>query len=73
MPASKTSEFSAAEPSRNTGQLRMGQPVLRLEDDALLKGEGRFIDDLALPGAAHAAFLRSPHPHARIVSIDTHG
>ena len=57
--------------SRNSGQLRIGQPVLRLEDDALLKGNGRFIDDLALPGAAHAVFLRSPHVHAKILSIDT--
>lgn len=73
MPVSKTPVPRPAEPSRNTGQLRIGQPVQRLEDDALLKGEGRFIDDLALPGAAHAVFLRSPHPHARILSIDTSG
>ena len=56
--------------SHTSGQLRIGQPVLRLEDEALLTGAGRFIDDLELPGAAHAAFLRSPHVHARIVSID---
>ncbi len=57
--------------SHNSGQLRIGQPVLRLEDDALLKGNGRFIDDLALPGAAHAVYVRSPHVHAKILSIDT--
>ena len=56
--------------SHTSGQLRIGQPVRRLEDDALLKGAGRFIDDLDLPGAAQAAFVRSPHVHARVVSID---
>ncbi len=45
--------------------------MLRLEDQALLTGAGRFIDDLVLPGAVHAVFVRSPHPHARILSIDT--
>jgi carbon-monoxide dehydrogenase large subunit len=44
--------------------------VLRLEDHALLTGAGRYIDDLHLPGAAHAAFVRSPHPNARILSVD---
>lgn len=56
--------------SLTSGQLRIGQPVLRLEDQALLTGAGCFIDDLALPGAAHAVFVRSPHPHARVMSID---
>ena len=36
----------------------------------LLTGRGRFSDDFALPGQAHAAMLRSPHPHARILSVD---
>lgn len=53
-----------------SGQLRIGQPVRRLEDDALLTGVARFIDDLELPGAAHAAFVRSSHVHARVQSID---
>ena len=51
--------------------MRIGQPVQRLEDDALLTGIGRFIDDLDLPGAAHAWFVRSPHAHARIDLIAT--
>ncbi len=59
--------------SHTSGQLRIGQPVLRLEDQALLTGNGKFIDDLELPGALHAVFVRSPHVHARIVSIDTAG
>ncbi|HTK12297.1 MAG TPA: molybdopterin cofactor-binding domain-containing protein [Xanthobacteraceae bacterium] len=49
-----------------------GQSVERVEDAALLTGRGRFIDDLGIkPGTLHAAILRSPHPHARIVSIRT--
>jgi carbon-monoxide dehydrogenase large subunit len=61
---------NASDLSRTSGQLRIGQPVQRLEDHALLTGAGRFIDDLDLPGAAHAVFVRSPHVHARVLSID---
>ena len=49
----------------------VGSPVLRLEDPALLKGKGRFVDDISLPGMLHAAFVRSPHAHALIRRIDT--
>ena len=49
----------------------VGTSVKRLEDEALLTGQGRYIDDLEMPGLLEAAFVRSPHPHARIVSIDT--
>src|SRR5579863_123987 len=49
----------------------VGQSLPRVEDSALLSGRGRFIDDLGVrPGTLHAAFLRSPHAHADIVSID---
>src|SRR6202166_4028242 len=48
-----------------------GQSIERVEDAALLTGRGRFIDDLGVrPGTLHAAFLRSPHAHADIVSIE---
>jgi carbon-monoxide dehydrogenase large subunit len=47
-----------------------GQAVPRLEDEALLSGAGRYTDDIVLPQQAHLCFLRSPYPHARIVSID---
>jgi carbon-monoxide dehydrogenase large subunit len=47
----------------------IGQPVRRKEDLRLLIGKGRYGDDLALAGSAHAVFVRSPHAHARIVSI----
>jgi carbon-monoxide dehydrogenase large subunit len=53
------------------GEYALGQPVARFEDLRLLRGGGRYIDDMALPGMAHGWVLRSPHAHARIVSIDT--
>jgi len=56
--------------SRTSGQLRIGQPVRRLEDHDLLTGRAIFIDDLNPRGVAHAVFLRSPHAHARIRAID---
>lgn len=49
----------------------IGQPVRRKEDLRLLTGKGRYGDDLVLPGMVHAAFVRSPHAHAHIVSIGT--
>ncbi len=49
----------------------IGQPVRRKEDKRLLTGAGTYTDDINLPGQAHAAILRSPHAHARILSIDT--
>lgn len=49
----------------------IGAPVERVEDDRLLRGGGRYIDDIVLPGMAHAAFVRSEHAHARLRSIDT--
>lgn len=42
----------------------------RLEDDRLLRGEGRFCDDVAAPDAAWAVLVRSPHAHAEILSLD---
>ncbi len=49
----------------------IGQPVVRKEDQRLLTGQGRYTDDVNLPGQAYAVMVRSPHAHARIVSIDT--
>ncbi len=49
----------------------VGQPVRRFEDLRLLTGRGRYQDDLTLPRQAYAIFVRSPHAHARIRSIDT--
>jgi carbon-monoxide dehydrogenase large subunit len=52
-------------------QFGIGQPVRRKEDVRLLTGRGSYTDDIDLPGQAHMAVLRSPHAHARILSIDT--
>jgi carbon-monoxide dehydrogenase large subunit len=49
----------------------IGRPLPRFEDQRLVAGRGRFTDDVAFDGQAYAAFVRSPHPHARIRSIDT--
>ena len=49
--------------------MAQGRSVSRLEDTALLRGEGRFVDDIRLPGMLHAAFVRSPHAHAAIRGI----
>ncbi len=52
----------------------MGQGVQRVEDQRLLRGLGRYADDVAVdPATLHAAVLRSPHAHARIVDIDVSG
>ena len=52
------------------GAKHFGARVARLEDPALLTGRGRYVDDMMLPGTLHACFVRSPHAHARIKSID---
>ncbi len=49
----------------------IGARVQRVEDPRLLAGQGRFIDDLNLPGTLHVAFARSEHAHARIVATDS--
>ena len=43
----------------------------RVEDEALVRGAGRFMDDPRLPNTAYAVFVRSPHAHARVVSVRT--
>jgi aerobic carbon-monoxide dehydrogenase large subunit len=49
----------------------IGRPLPRFEDLRLAAGRGRFTDDLAFDNPVYAAFVRSPHPHARILSIET--
>src|SRR5438128_709409 len=53
------------------GEFALGQPVSRFEDPRLLRGGGRYVDDMVLPRMAFGHVLRSPHAHARIRSIDT--
>jgi carbon-monoxide dehydrogenase large subunit len=49
----------------------IGARVLRKEDKRFISGKGRYTDDMTVPGMCHAAFVRSPHAHARVGSIDT--
>jgi carbon-monoxide dehydrogenase large subunit len=52
------------------GEFAIGQSVSRFEDPRLLRGGGRYVDDIVLPGMAFGHVLRSPHAHARIRMID---
>ena len=54
-----------------TAQTGIGARVKRKEDQRFLTGNGRYVDDLPLARATYAHFLRSPHAHAKIKSIDT--
>jgi carbon-monoxide dehydrogenase large subunit len=51
----------------------LGRSVDRLEDERFLRGRGRYVDDLVLPGALHGVVVRSTHAHARITAIDVEG
>src|SRR2546426_7278669 len=48
----------------------VGARIKRIEDPKLIRGEGAYLDDLRLAGTLHAVFVRSPHGHARIRTID---
>src|SRR3982751_5633920 len=52
------------------GEFALGQPVSRFEDPRLLRGGGRYVDDIALPRMVFGYVLRSPHAYARIAAID---
>ncbi|MGA6928675.1 MAG: hypothetical protein WBZ35_04935, partial [Pseudolabrys sp.] len=49
----------------------IGRPIVRKEDVRLVAGRGRYSDDISLLGQAYAVFVRSPHAHAHVRSIDT--
>ena len=49
----------------------IGQPVRRVEDARFLLGRGRYVGDITLPRQAYGAVLMSPHPHAKILRVDT--
>ncbi|HEV3183668.1 MAG TPA: xanthine dehydrogenase family protein molybdopterin-binding subunit [Xanthobacteraceae bacterium] len=51
--------------------VQYGKRETRIEDDALVRGAGHFVDDVRLPNQGFAAFVRSPHACARIVAVDT--
>ncbi|GGE89886.1 xanthine dehydrogenase family protein molybdopterin-binding subunit [Stappia taiwanensis] len=48
----------------------IGARVTRREDKRFVTGKGRYTDDMTVPGMAHAAFVRSPHAHAKVTSLD---
>jgi aerobic carbon-monoxide dehydrogenase large subunit len=52
------------------GEFGIGQAISRFEDPRLLRGAGRYVNDVTLPRQAYAYFLRSPYAHAKIVKLD---
>ena len=61
-----------AEHNTSNGQKRwVGQRVPRKEEGRLLRGQGKFIDDIKLREMLYLAFVRSPYAHARILSVNT--
>jgi carbon-monoxide dehydrogenase large subunit len=64
--------ISAHPPTRDLSGERkwVGKSIRRVEDPRFLRGRGGYIDDMRVPGMLHAAVVRSPLAHARIVSID---
>ena len=52
------------------GARSVGARVMRVEDPRILTGRGRYVDDVVLPDMLHAAFLRSPIPHGRLLGLD---
>ncbi|MGA9009401.1 MAG: xanthine dehydrogenase family protein molybdopterin-binding subunit, partial [Xanthobacteraceae bacterium] len=47
----------------------IGRRIARIEDADLIRGKGRFVDDIHVDGMLNAVFVRSPHAHAKIISI----
>ena len=64
-------EQTATADSLALAKFGVGQPVRRTEDPVLVQGQGRYTDDLNLPGQAYAVIIRSTHAHGVIKSIDT--
>jgi aerobic carbon-monoxide dehydrogenase large subunit len=64
MSATLSSDGRAASP-------HVGCALRRKEDPRMVRGRGRYIDDIVVPGMLHAATVRSPEAHAKIASIDT--
>jgi aerobic carbon-monoxide dehydrogenase large subunit len=70
--APETDGSDYAEPTLDAPERPIGYGSLRRKEDArFIRGMGRYVDDVQLPGMLHLAILRSPMAHARIVSIDT--
>ncbi len=72
MTNNKTLSTPSPPTSTRLNNLHVGQPLERVEDNALLRGRGQFIDDIGVkPGTLYAAILRSPHAHAKLIAIDS--
>src|SRR6478672_2155241 len=56
---------------RAEGGPYIGRPMPRFEDLRLVRGAGKYSDDISMPGQAYAVFVRSPHAHAKIKRIET--
>ena len=63
--------FGCALREDSMAKFGVGQPVKRVEDQRLITGHGRYTDDINMDGQAYGFVLRSPHAHAKIISIDT--
>src|SRR5436305_13326941 len=55
----------------SSGSRYVGRPMPRFEDRRLMRGAGRYTDDVPVEGQSYAVFVRSPHAHADIISINT--
>jgi carbon-monoxide dehydrogenase large subunit len=60
----------AQNPTGSGSSSLIGKPLRRVEDDRLLRGQGRYVADLDVPGTLAAYFVRSPHAHARLGRVD---
>ncbi len=68
--ASSFAQPSAASPAAEEAAPWRGRSIARFEDERLLRGDGQFVDDIALDDMLHAAVLRSTEPHALLRSVD---
>src|SRR5258708_19619057 len=56
--------------SKAMAKFGVGQPVRQVEDQRFLTGQGRYVDDIVLPGMLHACNVLSPHAHAKVKKVD---
>jgi carbon-monoxide dehydrogenase large subunit len=71
MPPAETASMNLPNDRSAIDAFGIGQPVLRSEDPTLVRGEGRFTDDVNVPGQVHCVIVRSRHAHGKIRKIDT--
>ncbi|WP_254926152.1 xanthine dehydrogenase family protein molybdopterin-binding subunit [Bordetella genomosp. 11] len=67
----KDAPASPSAPAATRDESMIGRRIERIEDGPLLRGKGKYVGDVEVPGGLHAAFVRSPHAHATILGIDT--